>query len=131
MNESADNFDHSYHFSAVVVHNKFIGVWPTNFSCNECHAAQSPKTASSVKDCLHCHKEDMFPGGITKENQNLRLAPSFREAMHRLCVDCHKAEAARLQKPNLGDCWTCHETLKARPIAEPSVAGDKMQSEGI
>ena len=42
------------------------------------------------------------------KNVDLRLALSYREAMHRTCIECHKTEAVKQNKPHLADCGTCH-----------------------
>jgi hypothetical protein len=36
------------------------------------------------------------------------LAPSYQDAMHGRCLDCHEEEAAEQDKPELVLCSTCH-----------------------
>lgn len=122
MNESTVIFDHQSHMSAVAEREHLSGLHPANFSCMKCHAEGLPKTASSSEDCLECHKQDMFPSGTPSVATNLLLALPFREAVHRTCVGCHVKEAATVEKPHLGDCQTCHETLRRQPSTSSSAA---------
>ena len=40
-----------------------------------------------------------------------RWAPSYKDAMHKMCIPCHeeKAKDAKLKLPNLGRCGACHD----------------------
>ena len=122
MNASTDIFDHEQHMEAVAERDHLTGIHPANWSCVKCHAELRPKTASSAKDCLECHKDDMFPAGLPTKRIDLQSAIPFREAMHRTCVECHKAEAVKQNKPHLGDCRTCHPSLRALPAPEAALA---------
>jgi Ni/Fe-hydrogenase subunit HybB-like protein len=122
MNAPTDIFDHAYHIAAVARADGLTGVYPGNYSCTKCHPAGQAATASNAKDCLDCHKQDMYPGGPPVKHVDLRFAISFREAMHRSCVECHNTEAVKQNKPHLADCGTCHRSLRARPEEQPVVA---------
>jgi cytochrome c553 len=38
-------------------------------------------------------------------------APSYTDALHKLCVSCHTIRSTELQdKPKLAECATCHES---------------------
>jgi len=115
MDNPTELFDHEFHLSAVAARDHLSGLHPANHSCVQCHPAQRPKASSGAKDCLECHKQDMLPVAIPAEPPDLRLAVSFREAMHRTCIECHASEGKRLDKQRLGDCQTCHDSLRARP----------------
>jgi Ni/Fe-hydrogenase subunit HybB-like protein len=121
MNESTQIFNHEFHLKAVAERDHLSGLYPSNFSCIKCHAQESPKTASTVKDCLECHRENMLPAGLKVEETHLLMATAFREAMHQTCIDCHKEKAEEVNRPHLGDCGTCHESLRARPILQPLI----------
>lgn len=122
MNASTIIFDHAYHLSAVAKREHLSGPYPENNSCVFCHAARRPKTAAGAKSCLDCHKEDMYPVGPPARKIDLMAAIPFREAMHRTCVECHKAEELKQDKPHLGDCRTCHDSLRANPPSQPALA---------
>ncbi len=99
----ADIFDHT-------MHQKKMG---GNEACIECHTDLSkPKVVENTKDCLSCHQGMLSKGTLVKAGQpdQLRLAPSFQDAMHGLCVECHKQEIT--QKPSLSAdfarCAACH-----------------------
>lgn len=114
MNAPYRIFDHEYHLTAVAEDKQLTGLYPGNFSCAECHTPENPKMLSGAKDCMECHREDMFPAGQPVELTNLIVATSYREAMHQTCIECHQQEAARVQRPHLADCRTCHESLTPR-----------------
>lgn len=83
------------------MHQKKLG---GNESCGECHQPGVPKTQMNTP-CFKCHK-DMF----AKDPQAVRVtAPSYKDAMHNMCIPCHKKNAAEYNKVNLGVCSTCHK----------------------
>ncbi|MCB2229795.1 polysulfide reductase NrfD [bacterium] len=122
MNETYCIFDHEYHLSAVAEDKQLSGLYPTNFACAECHTPASPKTSASAKNCMECHKDDMFPAGRLAGDQQLLVANSYREAMHLTCVECHRDKAAEVERPHLADCRTCHPSLNPRPTEVTAVA---------
>jgi Ni/Fe-hydrogenase subunit HybB-like protein len=122
MNAPTDMFDHEYHMAAVANNKHLSGLHPANYSCAQCHPAGRPQTAAGAKDCLECHKDDMFPAGVPAKKVDLRMALAYREAMHRTCITCHKTEAVKQNKPHLADCQTCHKSLRTRPALQPVVA---------
>ena len=125
MNAPSVIFDHESHLAAVVRQENLSGLHPNNFACAECHPDNSPKSASTAKGCLKCHREDMLPPGDATAEPDLFLANPFREAMHRTCIECHRKEADRVERPHLGDCQTCHETLR-RQASQPSMTAHVM-----
>jgi hypothetical protein len=42
--------------------------------------------------------------------------------MHQTCITCHWKEAARLNRPSLADCSTCHPSIRSREFLLSSVA---------
>jgi Ni/Fe-hydrogenase subunit HybB-like protein len=86
-------FDHTYHQQAL----------GGNASCTECHTAEH--TGESAEVCESCH-ETM----VAQEGQLIfdPLAPSYVDAMHGRCLECHKQEAQKQEKPELALCSTCH-----------------------
>jgi len=122
MNAPSSIFDHEKHLASVAAEEKISGWRPENRTCVKCHEENAPKTASGAINCMKCHEQDMFPSGKPAIEPELKLANSYREAMHRTCIECHVKEAARVDKPHLGECRTCHESLRARPMPQPSMA---------
>lgn len=122
MNAPSCIFNHENHLAFVSEDAQLAGWRPENHSCLQCHPDDSPKTAANAKDCMTCHDKDMFLAGHPRPDTELKQANSFMEAMHLTGVECHKKEAVNLDKPHLGDCRTCHESLRARPMPEPSMA---------
>jgi Ni/Fe-hydrogenase subunit HybB-like protein len=80
-----------------------------NIACMDCHTPGKERTAESAKTCNQCHR-DLFPPGSTI-NVVQYSAPSYVDAMHGLCVDCHEKTAGDTPtRPDLALCTTCHET---------------------
>ena len=96
MYRSTSIFDHDLHEDAL----------GGNQSCGECHA-EGHADDTVQKPCQECH-EEMVPG--PEEETFNPLAPSYKEAMHGLCLECHRQESQRLQRPQLELCVTCHPT---------------------
>lgn len=101
MYASVDFFNHDWHASP-----KGAGL-----KCVDCHKAGVKRSALMVKSCSDCHStykdiaDKKAPSG--KQYQIL----SYTDAMHNLCVSCHRIEVKIVKdKPNLDQCSTCHKT---------------------
>lgn len=119
MNAPSRIFDHESHMRTVARHERLNGVHASNYSCLTCHAAGKPKSGTTAKPCIDCHRDDMFLSGRSNEKLAAVALP-FRDAMHRTCVGCHKAEAVKRNKPDLDECKTCHDSLRARTSSAPA-----------
>ncbi len=91
-----DSFRHDWHASP---HGANIG-------CVQCHEAGKPRTAQYVKACRSCHRRLIPPGATIKVKQY--LAPSYVDAMHKLCIDCHARVAQQNSRPDIAQCTECH-----------------------
>jgi len=99
MYASFDSFRHDWHASSR----------GANLRCVDCHASDLERGAASSKTCDQCHKDLVPEGALVKVEQY--MAPSYVDAMHGLCVNCHQKKLAELpEKPDLARCTTCHET---------------------
>jgi hypothetical protein len=124
MYRSADAFGHDWHASAS----------GGGIACTGCHDAARERNAEHAKECDACHK-DLMPSGAKIEVDSYD-APSYADAMHGICVACHRKKAeeaaatqgtataqllsamqpiagderlARIEKrKNLAVCSTCH-----------------------
>ncbi|MBN1453899.1 MAG: polysulfide reductase NrfD [Anaerolineales bacterium] len=86
-------FDHNIHQDAL----------GGNESCLECHTQEHVKLTAAI--CQDCH-ETMVPAeGQTIFNM---LAPSYKDAMHGRCLNCHEEQSLEQNKPELALCSTCH-----------------------
>lgn len=84
-------------------HQKKLG---ENLSCMKCHTGNL-QTSANAKPCYECHKR-MFPMKSVNEKLNY-LAPGYKDAMHGLCINCHKEMVAeKLAGANFSRCTTCH-----------------------
>lgn len=100
MYQPTDSFGHGWHADPK----------GGKLSCGECHTKLHAKTGETAAKCDKCHK-DLVPKGTTIEVKNYD-AGGYAEAMHSLCIDCHKKKAQSVQKPDLPRCATCHKDLK-------------------
>jgi hypothetical protein len=112
-------FDHSLHESAVANKEKLRGLHPTNQTCNNCHVHGQPRTAANTKTCFECHKSDMWLNGQPDSTADLAYACAFREAMHQTCVPCHEKKRLEVLRPDLAECYTCHQSMIPRHLAPP------------
>ena len=75
-----------------------------NDGCIECHPKD--KDPLNAKSCAACHQE-MYPEAKEGERVDY-IAPSYQDAMHGKCETCHREEAAKQGKPEIGLCSSCH-----------------------
>ena len=92
----ADAFKHDWHSSAD----------GANLACDKCHTEKVNRTAESAVECKECH-QDLYPEGATIEVTGY-MAPGYVDAMHGLCIGCHKTEDAKSDTVKLALCRTCH-----------------------
>jgi Ni/Fe-hydrogenase subunit HybB-like protein len=106
MYVAADVFDHDLHMKKV----------GGNDRCSECHRDNRlPKVRENVKDCLECHKA-MVAAGSRVKHSSPRIdsrAIGYMDAVHGLCVTCHREVLASSAEPNenLSQCTHCHQSL--------------------
>ena len=58
----------------------------------------------------------MFPNREHEPEIKLATANSYREAMHKMCIDCHKTKKSETGKEKLDNCGTCHQSLNVQEI---------------
>jgi Ni/Fe-hydrogenase subunit HybB-like protein len=107
MYDSTQVFEHDVHVTAL------DGDEP-NSGCGECHRDHAPvKSFETATACSSCHREVATADPIIPAAQERwRPAPGYTEAMHGLCVECHKREVRRHpdEVPStLAECRTCHD----------------------
>jgi Ni/Fe-hydrogenase subunit HybB-like protein len=98
-----DAFRHAWHASPT----------GARLACYQCHAGPA-RTAANARRCDSCHK-DLVPAGSTIRVKNYQ-AVSYVQAMHKLCMDCHRKAALERHKPELARCAGCHK--QSRSIAD-------------
>jgi hypothetical protein len=150
MYSCTDTFDHDTHVSAlegnascIRCHEPGRGAVTRSAStaCTECHAKDMHHSFGPEADsrpeyagrtdpgCVTCHatlrahRFDAMPDRGAVDG----IAPGYRHAMHRLCIDCHAAtEAERgVDEPRLSRCAACHprmETGRELPNTDGMVA---------
>jgi Ni/Fe-hydrogenase subunit HybB-like protein len=117
MYTPTDVFGHDWHASA-----KGAAV-----PCDMCHQVGPARKAATAKQCADCHLDLVPVGAVIVVNQY--QAPSYTDAMHDLCVPCHKQKSIELaDKPNLGKCSCCHQNtppIFMRPEIEAKLQGPR------
>lgn len=128
MYEPRSVFDHELHVLGVTAEGEE--------ACLQCHTGEAEvKSYETVTECSECHESEIAHRAfVEKPEPRWGEAVGYMEAMHALCVECHKREAlkAPAEAPeNLDRCMTCHnvnwrEDVRARmprPGADDRMAG--------
>jgi Ni/Fe-hydrogenase subunit HybB-like protein len=91
--QPASIFNHARHQNAL----------GGNASCTECHQGEHSK--ATAVPCAECHQA-MAPvrGGAAFDY----MAPSYLDALHGGCCECHQQQAQIDDRPELILCSTCH-----------------------
>jgi Ni/Fe-hydrogenase subunit HybB-like protein len=118
---TTDTFSHSAHIARL----------NGNSGCYQCHmnGAQA-KTRETAKACDSCH-EDMSPTGAIIRPPKGKVngqAVGYMDAMHGLCITCHKqklAEEPQNYSKGFADCANCHRDIDGTQLRRmsPYVAG--------
>ena len=85
-----------------------------NKSCEGCHYDPSlPKVRKNTTPCEKCHQEFKENGSLVERSRPPRVvAASYKEAMHKLCISCHKAEQKKgVKNEDFSRCTNCHRDL--------------------
>jgi hypothetical protein len=66
----------------------------------------------NIKACQECHKRMRVEGSLVQipTAQQSNSASAYVDAMHGLCIGCHKKEKDKLKPPNenFDRCTQCH-----------------------
>ena len=97
MYTTADAFRHDWHSSPS----------GGNVACNECHDPAVNRSAATAKECKDCHA-NLIPADAEIEVKSWQ-AVSYTEALHGVCVTCHRRNAASIpERKQMAECATCH-----------------------
>ena len=123
MYEATDTFEHMYHVD------KLGG----NDGCIQCHTdSTSAKTRDTAVACSECHADMVVPGSrVAVPASGLSgFAPGYMDAMHGLCIGCHKEEKAAQPESfdaSFDRCDGCHGIMDGSALESmgpyASVAG--------
>lgn len=128
-----------------------------NKGCEKCHPRNLPKSANTIKVCTECHTAMEVKGSRvtiqTKGPDRLKHAVGYTDAMHGLCIKCHKekaeeyiakreagnprvseqgfplTEAEWIYKERLHFCPTCHRELQYTKDPIPAILFPLRESE--
>jgi hypothetical protein len=109
----------------------------TSTPCLECHAADMVDCFTEERhpcvsdsrvgdtDCSGCHEftPDAAAQGEAWHRARCGVAPGYRLAMHRLCIECHCAEESEIgaQEPYLSRCSCCHRGAGSEIDVQPDL----------
>ncbi len=127
-----DTFDHGAH---VTAHGG-------KQACAVCHldpAAVKDRDPvddrPGAKPCADCHQPTAPEITLVRGTGNHRpgMAPGFKTAMHRLCLDCHldHEKTAWAAEPYLSRCTTCHRHLTSEETATASPAARSLAAVAV
>jgi len=93
--------------NSIFDHDRHMAELGDKWACRRCHDANRPKTLENSKACHECHREDMRMN--TPENGRFNfMANSYKDAMHRLCIRCHRKEDQTAGRARMAECSFCH-----------------------
>jgi Ni/Fe-hydrogenase subunit HybB-like protein len=103
---TTDLFSHSIHVARL----------DGNVGCSKCHMDRTKaKTRENTKPCKECHQNMELAGTtVATKGKSAGYAVGYMEAMHGLCITCHKKkleEAPRNYPKDFADCATCHRDI--------------------
>lgn len=100
MYRPTDAFKHEWHSSPT----------GAGLKCLDCHEKGVVRSKDSAKKCDACHSDLIPENVVIKVNQ--WLVPGYADAMHDLCIGCHRDEAIMVNRPELPLCVTCHKDTR-------------------
>ncbi len=110
---------------SIFSHDRHVASLGLNQSCRQCHAAGVGRSEETAKACAECHTPDKLtlkvPGATVKSDGS--MAVGYEDAMHGLCITCHKDVAKLEEKAHHAECTTCHKPEIAGAQAIESVLG--------
>jgi Ni/Fe-hydrogenase subunit HybB-like protein len=120
MYDSTQVFDHAQHIAAL----------DGNEGCVQCHAqGVKVKSYATSTACSKCHVEPVVTDPvIPAAPDRWPKAEGYMDAMHGLCVACHKREVQRhpdKYPADLAECGTCHDADRAAQLRELEPARDR------
>lgn len=119
--------------TSIFDHDRHVAELGDNRSCAECHEAGKVRGLENSKSCVDCHKEDMWPAGLGKkkiasEQAKFKFtAPSHVEAMHGLCLKCHRERDHKAHERRMGECAFCHAQGENPASAALKTGGERQR----
>jgi Ni/Fe-hydrogenase subunit HybB-like protein len=109
MWSTTDIFDHDNHV-------RDLERFGARDACAACHpGGAQPRARETASGCTveGCHHNELalYREGARVQPDDVahsRFAVGYMDAMHGLCIECHKEHAAELGRPHHADCATCH-----------------------
>jgi hypothetical protein len=111
MFSPSDTFDHDLHADRM----------GGNDACILCHRDPAEvKSRETATPCLECHRDMAAQGSFvpTGSRPVLESAAGFMDAMHGLCIECHKTFEEREPESYSGisRCEACHREMDPEKV---------------
>jgi Ni/Fe-hydrogenase subunit HybB-like protein len=119
MYTTTDIFRHDHHIE------KLDG----NNGCARCHMNPGDiKSRSTALACSACHEDMLVADSLVPRGRGglQGRAVGYMDAMHGLCIPCHKkraGEAPRRYGPRFAECATCHRDVDISTFGREKPAG--------
>jgi Ni/Fe-hydrogenase subunit HybB-like protein len=107
MYDSTATFEHQAHVDAL----------DGERGCVKCHAPGAVKTYAAATACVECHRTPaVVRPVIAAPEPRWRSAEGYEDAMHGLCISCHRREVAEHPRDYpvaMTRCAWCHDVDRA------------------
>ena len=124
-----------YDSTVVFGHTAHVTALGGNAGCSQCHAAETEvKSHETITACLDCHQSEVSTSPIiSPPQQRWRAAPSYKDAMHHLCVSCHhqKLEESPGLRIGLDQCINCHDADRRYQLENLMPTRDRQTQKGV
>ena len=102
----------------IFVHQNHVDKLGGNDGCIRCHTDPAqPRLRANTTACKDCHQNMLVAGSrvpIPKDG-SIGFASGYMDAMHELCIGCHKqvlAENPDKTRSDFAQCATCHTNIE-------------------
>ena len=102
-------FNHDNHTILVAQKRQISGLHAVNKTCIICHISGTTNNLHNTIGCKNCHDEDMNIINDSTVPKHFLYADSYLNAMHTKCINCHKENKKKANKPALDQCSNCHK----------------------
>ncbi len=114
-----DAFRHDWHASPQ----------GADLACMDCHEADKSRSKETAKGCESCH-HDLYPAGAKIIVDEYQAMP-YTDAMHTMCVDCHREVAETRSDQDFYRCSKCHAEQRTLVDVETESRVEKLIGKGL
>ncbi len=97
-----------YKSVSIFNHKQHEALFINDSSCQKCHFKE--RTLHTFRPCTECHSA-LYPEKLSISPLKYQ-APAYMDGMHSLCINCHKKEWQKVNRPTPDYCNTCHKNME-------------------